>query len=269
MGPLSELIPAESQELFELHYVVEVGLREFCIEVLEARYGPRFWRERLPADLVATMRAALHAQRAVSWRDLAPQRPLAYLGLPELIGVLDDDELWGAVFCHHFRLRHTLIEWLRQLAQARKTLHANRRPSDAELQAARTAHYEVSKGVGSGWLRWRLLHPATADDCWALLDALEHELVEQGRRASAGEALLSPAAWDRVAAAWWFDHDYLGASVDALASYVSLLADYTRLLDVGATGAEVGAWAVAHDLAASMVHAIGELYVIRAALGHQ
>jgi hypothetical protein len=237
MEPLSELIPPESQQLFELHYVVEVGLREFCIEVLAARYGPRFWRERLPADLVVKMRAQLHAQRADWWRQIAPQHPLVYLDLPDLIRVLDDDERWEAVFSYHFRIRGTLMDWLGRLAHSRATLHANRRPTNDELHASSTARYELSRGVGSQWLHSLLQHPTCADDRWALLNALEGELEEQERRWRAGEALLPPAAWEQVATAWWFDHDYVGASVDALTAYIGALAAYTRLIDAGVSGA--------------------------------
>lgn len=269
MEPLSELIPPESQQLFELHYVVEVGLREFCIAVLAARYGPRFWREHLPADLVAKMRAQLHAQRADWWKHIAPQHPLVYLDLPDLIRVLDDDERWEAVFSYHFRIRGTLMDWLGRLAQSRATLQAYRRPTDDELYAASTAHYELSRGVGSQWLHSLLQHPTSADDRWALLNALERELEEQERRWRAGEALLPTSAWEQVAAAWWFDHDYVGASVDVLTAYIGALAAYTRLIDEGVSGAEARAWAAEQDLASQAAKALGELYVIRAMLGDQ
>ncbi|HEU4324400.1 MAG TPA: hypothetical protein VFS21_14700 [Roseiflexaceae bacterium] len=269
MSSYSDLVPPESRELHALVYIVEVGLRELCIDLLGQRYGPRFWREALPAELVDRMRAGVARERAAGWVHAAPRHPLYELGLPDLLALLDTDALWMAVFRYHFRLRGTVTRWLGELVVARAILHANQPVGDHQLNAGRMAYYELETAMGGAALRWRLAHPTTAGDRWALLDALEDEFDEQERRWRAGAAPIPMSAWARVADAWWFDEAFLGASVAVLGAYGAALADYARLHAAGPDAVAACAWSEQAGLPALATDAFAELYVVRAALGDQ
>ncbi len=47
-----DAVPSENLAIYKLLYNVEVGLRELIIEVLEAKGGARWWKERLPSDVL-------------------------------------------------------------------------------------------------------------------------------------------------------------------------------------------------------------------------
>ncbi len=267
MASYSDLVPPESRELHALVYIVEVGLRELCIDLLGQRYGPRFWREALPAELRERMREGIARGCAAGWERAAPRHPLYELGLPDLIALLDTDALWTAVFRYHFRLRGTVTRWLGELAAARAILHANQPVGDRQLHAARTAYYELETAMGGTALRWRLAHPTSAGDRWALLDALEEEFDGQERRWRAGDPPAPTPAWARVADAWWFDEAFLGASVAVLEAYAAALDGYARLHTDAPDAGAARAWAEQTGLPALAADAFAELYIVRAALG--
>ena len=65
-------IPNENLEICKLLYNIEVGLREFVIEVLETKIGPRWWKRCLPEDVRQTAKNGLNSEKKIKWSKVVP-----------------------------------------------------------------------------------------------------------------------------------------------------------------------------------------------------
>ena len=65
-------VPEANLGVYGCLFVVETVIRELIIEQLEAAAGPRWYVQRLPADLLTKYRGAMEEARRVKWVQLVP-----------------------------------------------------------------------------------------------------------------------------------------------------------------------------------------------------
>ena len=91
-------VPEENLAIYKLLLIIEVGLREFLIEALEASCGSDWWKKRLPGDVLAAYRNGCRYERRIRWCQLVPHHPIYYVDFPDLKKVIQRSDNWKDVF---------------------------------------------------------------------------------------------------------------------------------------------------------------------------
>ena len=68
---IKDLVPRENISAYQFIYAIEVGLRELIILSLN-KTSPKWWKQRLPPDLVDKLKTGLQVERNVPWMELIP-----------------------------------------------------------------------------------------------------------------------------------------------------------------------------------------------------
>ena len=82
-------VPKENIEIFCYLYRIETGLREFIIDSLNGLAGQRWYKTRLPSDVLVKYRKSRNSEKNIKWTQLIPHHPIYYLDFPDLRKIIE------------------------------------------------------------------------------------------------------------------------------------------------------------------------------------
>ena len=148
MNSYADVIPEENRAIYALLYSIEVGLREFVIEALEAKCGSQWWKERLPGDVLQSYKDGLIYERSIKWVHLVPHHPLYYIDFPDLKKIVQRADNWRDVFQSVFGREEVLVGTLTELEPIRNKVAHNRKVTEADVQVTQAAYDKIVAGIG-------------------------------------------------------------------------------------------------------------------------
>lgn len=242
MKPDIDGIPPENISIYAILYRIEVGLREFIIDVLESNCGPRWWKQRLPGDVLENYRDGRRYERTTNWSELVPHHPLYYVNFPDLKKVIERRDNWREVFHPVFSSKQVVVGALKGLEPIRNKIAHNRKATEADLRIAEAAYTELSSAIGHKKFRKLVAKCTEADDIARSLRRLRAEARLGLELCSQYEELAELETWNEVRTEWWFDPDYLGHKTGAIVEYFESLAMYRQLPRVRGSGHRIEEW---------------------------
>jgi hypothetical protein len=114
-------------------YSIEVGLRELIIETFEGLGDPRWYKSRLPGEILKKYEEGRKYERSLTWVQCIPHHPVYYLDFPDIATVLERKDNWETAFKAIFRRKDITISGLRRLEPIRNKVAHNRKASPADL----------------------------------------------------------------------------------------------------------------------------------------
>jgi hypothetical protein len=244
---MDDTVPEDNLRIYRHLYVLEVGLRELIIEALGERYGPRWWKRRLPADLQAKYRGALDYERGIKWSQLVPHHPLYYIDFPDLRKIVSQSDNWKDVFKTIFGREDILIGTLNELEPIRNKIAHNRKASPSDLDVVIGARQKLATSIGEDRLRGLTQRCTMAPDIYGSLVALHDEARSLCARClSFGP--IEFRIWTDVGSNWWFDSDYLGQDISSIKSLFSVFEGYAAIPRVKGSGHKIERWVKEIDL---------------------
>lgn len=237
-----ESLPAENVSIYGILYRIEVGLRELIIEALESKCGPRWWKQRLPGDVLGAFREGRRYEHGVTWSELVPHHPLYYVSFPDLRKVIERRDNWRDVFKPVFANKEVFVGTLKSLEPIRNKIAHNRKATQADLRIAEAAHSELSSAIGHENFRRLVSRCTKADDIAESLRRLRAEAELGLELCSQFEELGELETWNEVRGEWWFDPDYLGHETAAITEYFERLNTYRQLPRVRGSGHIIEDW---------------------------
>jgi len=262
MDTYSVSVPDENLAIYSLLYGIEVGLREFLIEVLEAKCGARWWKERLPGDVLEAFRKAREYERSITWSQLVPHHPMHYIDFPDLRKVIERSDNWRDVFQTTFKRKDLLIATLSGLEPIRNKIAHNRKATSGDLSVVQAAYQEVVSAIGEARFRGLVEKCTLAEDIPGSLLHLQEEAESALLCCKGCRPLERLEVWSQVGVSWWFDEDYLGHEVTAIRRYFKILVAYGELPRPRGSGYKIEEWIRASELEKEYAEAIQELAVL-------
>lgn len=254
----SDTVPEENLAIYKLLYNIEVGLREFIIEVLEARCGPRWWKERLPSDVLEAYREGRKYEREIRWCQLVPHHPMYYIDFPHLRKVIERKDNWEDVFQIIFKRKEILIGTLSELEPIRNKIAHNRKATQGDLRIVGAAYRKLVAGIGEEHFTKLVARCTLASDLPESLLHLWTEAESAFRCCTACRPLERLEVWEKTQASWWFDADYLGHELGAIREYFETLVAYGELPRSRGSGYRIEAWLKSKDLEGKYTEAMQE-----------
>jgi hypothetical protein len=94
----TQIAPSNSVEAFTLLYCIENALREFIIDSLSNFSGPKWYKTRLPGDVLKKFKEAKIYERSIAWLELVPHHPLYYIDFADLRKIIEQNNNWTEIF---------------------------------------------------------------------------------------------------------------------------------------------------------------------------
>lgn len=259
VNPHESSVPSENLTLYSILYEIEVGLREFIIEVLETKFGMRWWKERLPGDVLCNFRKAHQVEKKAKWSQLVPHHPLYYIDFPDLTKVITRKDNWALAFQGVFKSKEVLIGTLRELEPIRNKIAHNRKATETDLRIAKAAHGKVAAAIGVNNFRSYVARCTSAESLDQTFKHLRDEAATALNECLNYKPLGALARWRTTAESWWFDAQYLGNEVSAVYEYFDNLMEYEKLPREQGLGHIIEAWVKSQNLQEQCDKAMQEL----------
>lgn len=248
MSNCENCVPSQNLALYCLLYEIEVGLREFIIEKLETEVGTRWWKERLPGDILDNFRKAHQIEMQAKWSQLVPHHPLYYIDFPDLTKVIARKDNWESAFEGVFKSKEVLIGTLRELEPIRNKTAHNRKATETDLRIARAAHGKIVAAIGESSFRIYVARCTSAESLQRTFKHLRDEAEYALSSCLNYKPLGDLERWKATGESWWFDAQYLGHEVGAIVEYFEALTDYEKLPRKMGLGYVIESWVKSQKL---------------------
>ncbi|MFZ0886892.1 MAG: hypothetical protein WA005_00430 [Candidatus Binataceae bacterium] len=235
-------VPEANLGVYGCLFVVETVVRELIIEQLEAAAGPRWYVQRLPADLLTKYRGAVQEARRVKWVQLVPHHPVYYLDFPDLRKILSRADNWKDGFAPVILKKDLFLATLEELDPIRNAVAHNRTTSESALKLAESAFAKVRNYLGEA-LFDRLAQRATTR--LDIPDRLRELLTEAAACLKVCHdyaRLADRSIWQGVRDEWWFDDSFIEVDVGLVRRYFELLDEYCLLPRTRGSGHLIETW---------------------------
>jgi len=252
------IVPSENIAIYELLYHIEVGLREFIIEVLEAKVGPRWWKQRLPSDVKDHYVEGREYEKNIKWCQLIPHHPMYYTDFPDLKKVIARRDNWREVFQSVFKREDIIVSTLGELEPIRNKIAHNRKATSDDLNIVEAAYQKIVAAIGERHFLELVAKCTLAEDIPKHLLELQKEAKVAFEICRACKPLEGLQGWERVRRMWWFDTGYLGHEVSGIKSYFKTLFTYSQLPRYRGSGHKIEAWMNSQNIEDKYVKAMQE-----------
>ncbi len=238
---MATIIPEENLIAYQLLYQIEVGMRELIISTL-SKSDVRWWKKRLPADVLEKYKNGRQEEQKIKWVELIPHHPLYYVDFPDIRKVIDRNDNWKDIFQNIFGDKDVICGTLRGLEPVRNNIAHNRKASSKDLQIVQGAYSLIVSAIGESQFVKLVQKCTTAEQIPQELIELSNESEVVFRDCASFAPCLSLHKWESIKNQWWFDSDYLGTNIDDIISFFELLTEYNLLPRYRGEGYKLEEW---------------------------
>jgi hypothetical protein len=205
--------PIENVECFKILHALENSLRELIIEELNHLDGSRWYKTRLPGDVLKKYREGLEFQKHVPWMSLVPHHPIYYIDFADLKKILEREDNWKDAFSPIFERKDIISATLSELEPIRNSLAHNRRLTAQDLGIVESAIGKLIAAMGEERFRRLAASTSTATTISEDLTRLRTELTNSIEACKKYAELDGLTTWLALSSQWWFGETYLGHSL--------------------------------------------------------
>src|SRR6516225_8009055 len=234
--------PSNSVQAFNLLFAIENALREFIIESLSRFAGPKWYKTRLPGDVLKKYREGQQYERATPWIELVPHHPIYYVEFSDLRKIIEQNNNWADVFKDLFVHKGITSDALFGIEPIRNKVTHNRIIGDLDLKHVAAAYDKMRTLMGPSQFEQFLSRSNQYVPIFTELSRLEHEMKTAFESTAKLRPLSEFPQWDRCANSWWFDEEYLGKQVKQIEAYYDELRIYSDLPRGWGKGLEIERW---------------------------
>ena len=109
-------------------FEIENSVRELIISMMESKYGAKWYKDKLPGDVLKKYKKGLQYEQSLAINDLTSYHPIYYIDFPQLREIIIRVDNWKNVFKQLFKDKERInaekhIEFLQQIIKH----HPNRK----------------------------------------------------------------------------------------------------------------------------------------------
>ncbi len=236
-------VPKENIEGYSFLFDIENALRELIINSLLKLDGPRWYKKRIPGDVLGKYQNAIKAERKIKWTKLIPHHPIYYIEFPDLKKILSRDDNWNDAFKNIFGPnKEVIITLLSEIEPVRNDLAHNRKLDTTSLVILKAAYAKLATFLGAEAFSGLSIRCTLLKNIKQELTLLQEEarLVYDNCRGL--RAINALHKWDSIQTQWWFDEIYLGHALDDIASFFRSMEEYSLIPRQRGVGHKIESW---------------------------
>lgn len=234
-------IPQENLTAFQLLFTIEVGIRELIIRELSSRYGVKWWKSRLPADVIEKYKNGISSEKSIKWIQLVPHHPIYYTDFPDLRKVIVRNDNWREVFFSIFKNDTAFSGIFAQIEPIRNKVAHHRKISEGDLEILKGAFASISSCMSPSGLQELVKSATEIPSISQDIHLLELE-AHDAHKNYCDVKDVDIKHWQRIKKAWWFDSDYLDRDIQSIEDYFALLEKYKNLPRGRGMGYKIETW---------------------------
>ena len=235
-------VPSQNTRAYEILYAMENALRMLIVERLEDVAGPRWYKHRLPGDVLVDYRNARKEERKIKWTQLVPHHPIYYVDFPALKKIIEQTNNWNETFRLIFGRKDIFSASWSTLEPIRNKVAHNRQISQNELTTLIDSYNFLSNLVGECHFRALARQSKIILDIKQRLRDLETEGRQAFKRCKRIVPIQSLPIWKSLSSSWWFDETYLGRNLTPIANYFNAVEEYILLPRNRGSGHKIEKW---------------------------
>ena len=237
-----QLVPEENIEIYCYLYGIETALRELIIESLRVGGGSRWYKKRLPGDVLEKYHKGIDLEKSVKWSQLVPHHPIYYVDFPDLRKIIEREDNWEDAFRPVFSRKEIVSGTFSELEVIRNKIAHNRKATTVDVEIARAAYEKLSQCIGRSYFDQLSARCTCAMDIPERLSELQKECESTFRICRDCRQLDKIEVWESISAEWWFDESYLGHKLEAIADYFGTIGRYLALPRSRGSGHKIESW---------------------------
>jgi len=244
-----QLVPKENIEIYCHMYCIENVLRELIIDLLKSIDGPRWYKKRLPGDILEKYREGMECERNIKWIQLIPHHPIYYIEFPDLKKIIERADNWKDIFRNIFGSRKDIVtSIISELEPIRNKIAHNRKVTYSDVEIVKGAYTKLLEIIGEKKFDELVIKHTYAMDIWDRLTKLQNEAEKIYEICKNYEPLEKIEVWESIRNEWWFDESYLGHNLDVIVIYFKYIEEYINLPRIRGSGHKIESWVKVNDI---------------------
>lgn len=243
-----QLVPSENVEIYCYLYSIETALRELIIDSLGDIDGSRWYKKRLPGDVLEKYRKGIEFEKGIKWLQLVPHHPIYYIDFPDLKKIIEREDNWEDAFKPIFSRKDILSSTLSELEFVRNKIAHNRKATYKDVEIVTGAYAKLSESIGKNYFDQLSARCTCSADISERLTELQRESERSFRICKSCEPLEKLQIWQSTCHEWWFDESYLGHRLDGIVSYFGTMEEYFTLPRKRGSGHRIESWVKSNDV---------------------
>ena len=222
-------MPELNVRSYILLFGIENAIRELIVEELSGLFGPRWYKQRLPGDILRKYADAVKLQRLTRWTNLIPHHPIYYIDFPDLKKLIERQDNWDDSFSRIFARKELISATLSELEPIRNSLAHNRKVGEGDIHLVEGCVAKIVSAVGTERFSRLASISSTAGSISQELASLQLETEACASCCATFQPLDDLKAWTGIQNQWWFDETYLGFPTEPIERCFELLTEYASL----------------------------------------
>lgn len=235
-------VPKTNIEIYKILFTIETGLRELIITSLESKVGPRWYKNRLPGDVLTKSREGIKYERSIKWTQLIPHHPIYYVEFTDLKKIIQRTDNWEGVFKEIFSRQDILASTLSELEPIRNKVAHSRKCSRQDLETVKSAHKKLINAIGEEEFYKLISRYTIALDIPERINQMQYEARDNFNKCINFELIESLCNWDSIRKEWWFGETYLDHKLESIILFYNKLTEYANLPRSRGTGHLIEGW---------------------------
>ncbi len=235
-------VPDTTIRAVEVLFWIENALRELIIDELSLVAGSRWYKQRIPGDILKKYREGVTYERSIKWVQLIPHHPIYYVDFPDLRKIISRSDNWSDSFQRIFTNLDVFEGTLIEVEFIRNKVAHNRMVSAMDLQVLDGAHAKLAASIGDERFASLVKRCTHLEDLRSGFTKLAEELDSTFESCKQFRPCSPLKIWKEMAGDWWFDEDYLGSPIAAVSSYFDLIEAYIALPRSRGEGHRIERW---------------------------
>lgn len=218
-------IPLENIETYKLLYKIEIGLREFIIDVLSTYLGNK-WHKTLPEDVKNKMIAGKESEKKTSWVNCIPYHPMYYVDFSDIVKIIEQGDKWKNVFSNYFSRKEIISSTLKELEPIRNKIAHNRKVTQGDLDIVQSDMSKLESWLTIEYLDAAIKKCTQANNLKDIFAEIKYKIDMLYVQITKCEVVENTDWWRSVKSEWWFDSEYLGVAVEPVEQFMEKIEQY-------------------------------------------
>jgi hypothetical protein len=249
----------ENIEGYKFMFIIENSLRELIIDIMQKKFGPKWYKSRIPGDINAKYINAINCEKKIKWQNLVPHHPIYYIDFPDLKKIIIQKNNWDEIFKRMFGNKEWLIGLFNELEFIRNIIAHNRNLSKNLSKYLSDSFKKLSKIIGEDKMIGYVNNCTCEKSIPLLISDLSQELEITYKKCLNFKAIQNDVVvWNKVMDKWWFDELYLGSSIYEIEVFFKFMIKYSELPRKRGQGHIIEDWVYQNDISSKFKKAKNE-----------